>query len=87
MNFPYHRPSRSLRLKDWDYSQPGGYFLTMVTFQREHLFGEIIEGTMQLNKAGEIVHEIWEGLSVRYPNVILDEMVIMPNPCAWDCLY
>ena len=79
MNFPYHRSRRSLRLKDYDYSQPGGYFLTMVTFQREHLFGEIIEGTMQLNNAGEIVHEIWEKLSVRYPNINLDEMVIMPN--------
>jgi len=80
MNFPYyHRSRRSLRLKDYDYSQPGGYFLTMVTFQREHLFGEIVEGTMQLNKAGEIVQEIWESLSVRYPNIILDEMVVMPN--------
>jgi REP element-mobilizing transposase RayT len=70
---------RSIRLKDYDYSQPGGYFLTLVTFQREHLFGEITNGEMHLNEAGRIVRDVWEKLPERYPNVTLDEMVIMPN--------
>jgi putative transposase len=70
---------RSVRLKDYDYSQPGGYFLTLVTFQREHLFGEITNGEMHLNEAGRIVRDVWEKLPERYPNVTLDEMVIMPN--------
>ena len=70
---------RSIRLKDYDYSQPGGYFLTIVTFQREHLFGEIVNGEMVLNEAGKVVSDIWEKLPERYPNVITDEMVVMPN--------
>jgi len=75
-----HIQSRhSLRLRDYDYSQPGGYFLTMVTFQREHLFGEISKAELKLNEAGKIVQEIWEKLPARYPNVILDEAVVMPN--------
>jgi putative transposase len=75
-----HRQSRrSIRLKNHDYSLPGGYFLTWVTFQREHLFGEITDGEMHLNEAGRIIWDVWEKLPVRFPNVILDEMVIMPN--------
>jgi putative transposase len=70
---------RSIRLKGYDYSQPGGYFLTLVTFQREHLFGKITDGEMHLNEAGRIVLEFWEKLSERYPGVVLDEMIIMPN--------
>ena len=70
---------RSIRLKDYDYSQPGGYFLTIVTFQREHLFGEIVNGEMVLNEAGKVVRDIWEKLPERYPNVITDEMAVMPN--------
>jgi len=70
---------RSIRLKDYDYSQPGGYFLTLVTLRREHLFGEIVNGEMVLNEAGKIVLEIWEKLPERYPNAVTDERVVMPN--------
>jgi putative transposase len=70
---------RSIRLKNYDYSQPGGYFLTIVTFQREHLFGGIVASEMQLSKAGEIVHEVWQEIPKKYPNAVLDEMVVMPN--------
>ena len=77
---PYERRSRrSIRLKDHDYSQPGGYYLTLVTFQRENLFGRIANGEMHLTEAGRIVRDVWEKLPERYPNVIIDEMVIMPN--------
>ena len=70
---------RSIRLQNYDYSQPGGYYLTLVTFQREHLFGEIANGEMVLNEAGKVVSDIWGKLPDRYPNVITDEMVVMPN--------
>ena len=76
---PSHLSRRSLRLPDWDYSQPGAYFITMVTYQREHLFGEIIDGKMRRNDAGKILWEIWQSLPARYPNISLDEAIVMPN--------
>lgn len=53
----YHR--HSLRLKYYDYSQPGAYFITICVKNRECLFGEIINGKMQLNEYGEIVRNEW----------------------------
>jgi REP element-mobilizing transposase RayT len=76
---PPHLSRRSLRLPDWDYSQPGAYFVTMVTYQREHLLGEIANGEMRQNDAGKILWEIWQSLPARYPNISLDAAVVMPN--------
>jgi len=74
------RPSRhSIRLQDYDYSQPGAYFVTLVTYQREHLFGEIVDGEMRPNDAGKILWEVWQSLPGRYPDISLDEAVVMPN--------
>jgi len=49
----HHR--RSLRLKGYDYAQPGAYFITIVTRNRSFLFGNIIDGEMHLNDAGRVV--------------------------------
>jgi hypothetical protein len=49
----HHR--RSIRLKDYDYSSPGAYFITIVAYQRECLLGEIINGEMRFNPTGEII--------------------------------
>ncbi len=70
---------RSLRLRDYDYSRPGAYYLTFVAFQRECLFGDITNGKMTLSQAGIILRDVWHALPDRYPNVILDQMSIMPN--------
>jgi REP element-mobilizing transposase RayT len=73
-------PSRkSLRLPDWDYSSPGAYFVTVVTRQREPLFGEIVNRQMRLNQAGQIVWEVWKSLPGRYPYIDIDEAVVMPD--------
>ena len=53
----HHR--RSIRLKGYDYRQPGAYFVTICAFQRQCLFGEIVNGQMRLNQYGEIVAEQW----------------------------
>lgn len=76
---PSRLSRRPLRLPDYDYSQPGAYFVTMVTYQREHLFGEIADGDMRQNDAGKIVWEVWKSLPGRYPTITLDEGVVMPN--------
>jgi putative transposase len=69
----------STRLRGYDYSQPGAYFITICTHSRELLFGEIIDGEMLLNAAGQIVMEEW----MRTPSVRsemgIDEFVVMPN--------
>ncbi|MGB8645104.1 MAG: hypothetical protein WCF84_07695 [Anaerolineae bacterium] len=73
----HHR--RSIRLKGYDYSQPGAYFITLVTNDRECLFGEIVNGEMRLSECGRIVQEEWLRTAKIRPNVQLDEFVIMPN--------
>lgn len=73
----YHR--RSIRLKEYDYSQAGGYYVTIVTWHRELLFGEIVNAESQLNKVGKIVEWEWLELSKRLPYVELGVHVVMPN--------
>ena len=75
--YKYNR--RSLRLKHYDYSRAGCYFVTICTQGREHLFGEIVEGKMMLNAAGEMVYASWHQIMDDFPNVSLHEFVIMPN--------
>jgi REP element-mobilizing transposase RayT len=70
---------RSVRLKEYDYSQPGAYFVTICTSDRECLFGQIENGQVVLSAAGEIAQSVWLGLPNRFPLVTLDEYVIMPN--------
>ncbi|CAG1014573.1 hypothetical protein ANAEL_05017 [Anaerolineales bacterium] len=69
----------SIRLKGYDYTQAGAYFVTIVTWQRECLFGEIVDGEMVLNEIGGIVREEWERTAFVRHNVELGEYVIMPN--------
>jgi REP element-mobilizing transposase RayT len=75
----HHRAST--RLPGFDYSLAGGYFITLVTFQREMLFGEIVDGTMKLNRRGGIVQEEWfRSAEIRKEiRLFLDEFVVMPN--------
>jgi hypothetical protein len=73
----HHR--RSIRLKGYDYSQAGLYFITMVTKNRACLFGKIENGAMILNDAGNIAHDCWLEIPNHFPNVILHEHIIMPN--------
>lgn len=78
MNNPL--PNRqSIRLKNYDYSQPGYYFITICTQDRIHRFGKIIDEKMQLNAAGEIVADEWEKTPIMRKNIQLDEWIIMPN--------
>src|SRR3990170_3258574 len=73
----HHR--RSIRLKGFDYTQPGVYFATMCTYQREAILGEIVAGEMQLNRLGRIAQQEWSRLPTRFPFLELGPFVIMPN--------
>jgi REP element-mobilizing transposase RayT len=70
---------RSIRLKEYDYSQSGAYFVTICTHNKECLFGEIVDGKMILNDAGKIVQTVWYEISEHVDHVELDQFVIMPN--------
>ena len=70
---------RSVRLRGYDYSQAGAYFVTIVTQDRVCLFGDVVGDTMQLNGAGRMARAAWEGLPRRFPGVGLDTFVVMPN--------
>ncbi len=70
---------RSLRLKDYDYSQTGAYFVTVCTHKLQPLFGEVEKGEMRVNAFAQIVNPIWDELPNRYPDTKTDAFVIMPN--------
>ena len=67
------------RLNGFDYAKPGNYFITICTKDREPLFGEIIDGKIKLSESGKIVSDCWSDLPNHYPNIILDEFIVMPN--------
>lgn len=73
----HHR--RSIRLKDYDYSQSGLYFITICCHSNKCRFGKIENGEMILNEYGLIASQEWERLPERYPHTILDVYQIMPN--------
>ena len=73
----HHR--RSIRLKKYDYGQPGAYFVTICTHRHLCLFGDVIDGTMCLNGYGYLVEEEWVQTEAIRPNVIMDVFQVMPN--------
>ena len=73
----HHR--RSIRLKGYDYSRAGAYFITICTHGRECILGDLVDGEMRLNEYGDIARGEWLNLPNRYPDIELDAVVIMPN--------
>lgn len=76
---PERHRRHSIRLKGYDYSQAGAYYVTIVTRDRANLFGEVVDGQMRLNELGHVVREEWlRSEHVRH-EIRLDEFVVMPN--------
>ena len=78
---PQKHRRRSIRLRDYDYSQAGVYYVTINVQNRDLLFGEIVNYEMVSNEAGKMVDEQWNALLERFPNIELDVYQIMPNHC------
>jgi putative transposase len=76
---PHQHHRRSIRLRGYNYAQAGAYFVTVCTQNRDCLFGEVMNGEVRLNSFGRIVAECWNAISKHFPNVELDESVVMPN--------
>ncbi|MBO7628926.1 MAG: transposase [Bacteroidales bacterium] len=73
----HHR--RSIRLKGYDYSSQGAYFVTLCCEDRKHRFGEITQHQMHLNDLGKIAAEWMENLPTKFPNIEIGEYIIMPD--------
>ena len=73
----HHR--QSTRPRGYDYSAQGGYFVTVCTENRGALLGELVDGQMAVNELGFTVYRAWQDLPNRFPTVIPDAFVVMPN--------
>jgi REP element-mobilizing transposase RayT len=74
----YYR-RRSSRLRGCDYGRPGFYFVTVCTRDRLPLFGDVADGTMHLNPAGQAARACWLEIPAHFPGALLDAFVVMPN--------
>ena len=77
MTMPHYR--RSQRLRGYDYSREGAYFVTICTLGRECIFDEIINGQPSTSQLAEVVQTCWHDLPRHYRHVQLDAFVVMPN--------
>ncbi|HOX47124.1 MAG TPA: hypothetical protein PK668_26255 [Myxococcota bacterium] len=73
----HHR--RSIRLRGYDYTQAGAYFVTVCAKDRENLFGEVVDGAMRLNQIGRIVDDEWRLSATLRDEIEMDDWVVMPN--------
>lgn len=73
----HHRSS--IRLKDYDYSTAGAYFVTICTFKRACIFGKILDGEMRMNGVGHVVKKWSLKLGDKFPSVETDAYIIMPS--------
>jgi REP element-mobilizing transposase RayT len=73
----HHR--RSIRLKGYDYTQTGAYFVTVCAQDRVCLFGDVADGDMVLNPFGRVAVTYWQRIPRHFPHVQLDAWVVMPN--------
>jgi REP element-mobilizing transposase RayT len=76
---PHKHHRRSIRLKGYDYTQEGMYFITICVQGGRCLLGQIQDGEMRPNPAGKMVQQTWDALPKRFPQVDTDAFVIMPN--------
>lgn len=70
---------RSIRLKGYDYTKPGAYFVTLVAVDRTYLFGNLKDGKMELNDFGKIAEMCWHEIPQHFSHAQLDAFIIMPN--------
>jgi len=70
---------RSVRMKGYDYSQPGEYFVTICSAECREVFGSIVGGEVRLNSWGRAVQSCWEAIPSHFPRVELDEYAVMPD--------
>lgn len=73
------RERKRNRLKKFDYSQSGWYFVTVCAKNRVEYFGKVIDRKIVLNRYGEIIKNTWFNLPHHYRNCLLDEFILMQD--------
>ena len=73
----HHR--RSIRLRGYDYSGPGAYFVTICVQGRECLLGSVVGSDIRLSELGSIADSCWRELPSHYPYIVIEDFVVMPN--------
>jgi len=73
----HHR--RSIRLKGYDYTQPGAYFVTICSQDRSGVLGEIVNDDIHLSPTGQTAHDFWYRVPEHFPNVTVASFIVMPN--------
>lgn len=74
-----HHDRRSMQVPDFDYSESGAYFVTIVSHKKRNFFGNVRNGVMRLSQTGEIVDGVWLEIPQHFPKVTNEIFVIMPN--------
>jgi len=74
-----HRNRKNIRLKGYDYSSKGLYFITICTKEREHYFGKIEHQKFEYSPIGAIAYTFWNEIPNHFRNIRLGEYKIMPN--------
>ena len=74
-----HPKRKPNRLKEYNYKQPGYYFVTVCSKDSKSIFGECKNDQMQLNDVGQMVHQVLRTFTEYYPGIIIDDYVVMPN--------
>ncbi|HSA59197.1 MAG TPA: transposase [bacterium] len=75
----FRHARRSIRLQGFDYRTPRAYFVTICTWNRFHLLGDVVDGSLKISPIGRVVRDCWQELPNKFPNAQLDEFVVMPN--------
>jgi len=73
------RKRKSIRLREYDYTNPGAYLLTLCSFDKLDLFGRVVDSTVELSQLGQIAEKCWLDLPLHFQNAELDSFIIMPN--------
>lgn len=69
----------TIRLKNWDYSKPGIYFVTICTKNRKRSFGNVAHGRIRFTELGRVANRCWSAIPDHFPFVKLDEFIVMPD--------
>jgi putative transposase len=75
----YSHNRKTIRLKEYDYSRAGAYFVTICVQGHECILGSILDEEMQLSPQGKIAETCWHQIQEHFPNVALDAFICMPN--------
>ena len=81
MKYIPHVRRKNQRLKNFDYSLNGYYFVTICTQNRNNYFGDFTKNQMNVNGAGRMVESIWNEIPIFYAGVDVDQFIVMPNHC------